>query len=62
MDELMKHTEFTTTLIENKKTESPNETSPKNINYAEAAQLAPIVLKPTSSQTLSKDQINEKIC
>ena len=57
----MKQTELTRTLIENKKTDSPNESSSKNISYAEAVKLSPIVLKPTSSQTLLKDQINEKM-
>ena len=57
----MKHTELTRKLSENKKTDSPNESPSKNFSYAEAAKLSPIVLKPNSSQTLSKDQINEKI-
>ena len=61
MDELMKLTELTRTLIENKKNDSPNESSDKNFSYAEAVKLSPIVLKPTSNQTLSKDQINEKM-
>ena len=36
-------------------------TLPKNFSYAEAVKLSPIVLKPISSETLSKDQINEKM-
>ena len=59
MDELTQQTELTRTLIKTKKTVSPNENSSKNISYSEAVQLSPILLKPTSSQTLSKDQINE---
>ena len=57
----MNQTELTRTLIETKKTGSPNEISPKNLRYAEAVKLSPIVLNPTSSQTLSKDQMNEKM-
>ena len=34
MDELMKQTDLTRTFIENKKTDSPNESSSKNISYA----------------------------
>ena len=33
----------------------------KNISYAEAIQISPIVLQPNSSQTLLKQKINEKI-
>ena len=33
----------------------------KTFSYAEAVKLPPIVLKPTSNQTPSKDQINEKM-
>ena len=61
MDELMKQTELTRTLIKNKKTDSLNESSSKNFRYAEAVKLSPIVLKPTSSQTLSKEK-NMKKC
>ena len=57
----MKETELTRTLIENKKTDSPNESSDKDFSYADAVKLSPIVLKPNSKQTLSKDQINEKM-
>ena len=57
----MQKTDITRTLTENKKTDSPNESSDKNFSYAEAVKLSPIVLKPTSNQTLSKDQINEKM-
>ena len=39
MDELMKHTELTRSLIENKKTNNPNESLLKNISYAEALRL-----------------------
>ena len=60
MDELMKQTELTRKFIENKRTDSLYESSSKNISYAEVVQLFPIVLKSTSSQTLSKDKINEK--
>ena len=58
MDDLMKQTEITRTLIEKEKTNSPNERSSKNISYAEALKPSPIVLKRTPSQTLSRDQIN----
>ena len=61
MDQIMKQTELTRTCIKNKKTESPNESSSKNFSYAEAVQLSPIVLKPLSSQTLSKVQTNGKM-
>ena len=57
----MKQTEITRTLIENKKADNPKESSDKDFSYAEAVKLSPIVLKPTSNQTLSKDQINEKM-
>ena len=57
----MKQTELTRTLIENKITDSPNESSSTNNSYAEAVQLSPIVLKLTPNQTLSKDQFNEKL-
>ena len=58
---MKKQTDITRTLIEAKETDSLNETSSKNFSYAEAVKLSPIVLKPASSWTLSKDQINEKI-
>ena len=61
MDEIMKQTELTRTIFENKKTDCPEESLPNNISYAEAVHLSPVVLKPTSSQTFSKDQFNEKI-
>ena len=61
MDELMKQTELTRTLIENKKADNPKESSDKDFSYAEAVKFSPIVLKPTSNQTISKDQINEKM-
>ena len=57
----MKQTELTRTLIENKKTDRPNENSSKNISYAEAVKLSPIVLKQTSSQTRLKEENNEKM-
>ena len=57
----MKQTDLNRTLIENKKTDTPNKSSSKNYGYAEAVKLSPIIPKPTSSQTLSKDQINEKM-
>ena len=49
MDELMKQTELTRTLIENEKTDSPSESSDKNFSYAEAVKVFLIVLKPTSN-------------
>ena len=61
MDELMKQIELTRYFIENKKTISLNESSSKNICYAEAVKLSPFVSIPTLGQTLSKDQINEKV-
>ena len=61
MDELVKQTELTRTLIENRKTDRPNENSDKNFSYEEAVKLSLVVLKPTSNQTISKDQNNEKI-
>ena len=57
----MKQTDLTRTLIGIKKIDSPNESSSKNLSYAEAVKLSPIVPKPTSSQTVSKDQINDKM-
>ena len=57
----MKQTELTRALIENKKTDSPNERSSKIMSYTEDVQMSSIVLKPTSSQILSKDQIYEKM-
>ena len=57
----MKQIELTRTLIENKKTDGPNKSSSENISYTEAVQLYPSALKPTSSQTLPNDQINEKM-
>ena len=60
IDEVMKQTELNRTHIENKKADSLNENSSKNYSYAEAVKLSPTVLKPTSSQTLSYDQINKK--
>ena len=45
MDDLMKQTESTKTLIENNKSDNHNESSSKNISYAEAVQLSPIALK-----------------
>ena len=59
--ESMKQTELTKMLIENIKTDSPDESSSKNISYAEAVKLSPILLKPNSSQTVSRDQINGKM-
>ena len=38
-----------------------NESFSKNFSYVESVKLSPIVLKPTSSQTLSLDQLNEKM-
>ena len=61
MDELMKRTELTRTLVENTKIDSPIESLFRKQSYAEAVQLSPIILKPTSNQTLSRDQINEKM-
>ena len=49
MDELMEQTELTRTLVEIKKTYNPNESSSKNISYAQAVKLSPVVLKPISS-------------
>ena len=59
LNELIKQTKLNWTLIDNKKPDSPNVSSSKNISYAEAVQLSLIVPKLTSSQTLSKDQIND---
>ena len=53
MGEVMKQTELTRTLIVKIKTDSPNESFPKNISYSEAVKLSPIVLKPTPNQTFS---------
>ena len=40
MEESMKQTEVTRTLIENKKTVGPNESSSKNFSYTEAVKLS----------------------
>ena len=41
MHELMRQTELSRTLIENKKTDSPNESTFTNIIYAEAVKTVP---------------------
>ena len=60
MYELVKQTELTRMLIENKKTDSSDASTYKTISCEEAVQMSSIVLKPNSSQTPTRDQFNEK--